>query len=74
MLLPEAGHEACHVDEIGLRHADDAQLWAYAVREGTVILTKDDVFLPRDAFLSRMAARLSGSVSETARALRSPFG
>lgn len=47
LLLVEAGHEACHVDEIGLRRADDAQLWAYAVREGTVILTKDEDFAVR---------------------------
>ena len=35
LLLNQAGHDACHVFEIGLRDADDAQVWDYAVREGT---------------------------------------
>ena len=44
LLLNQAGHDACHVFEIGLRDADDAQVWDYAVREGTAILTKDEDF------------------------------
>jgi predicted nuclease of predicted toxin-antitoxin system len=47
LLLTQAGHQAQHVVEIGLRDADDAQLWGYAVREGTVILTKDEDFAAR---------------------------
>jgi predicted nuclease of predicted toxin-antitoxin system len=47
LLLTEAGHEAYHVVEIGLRDADDAQLWEYAMREGTAILTKDEDFAAR---------------------------
>jgi predicted nuclease of predicted toxin-antitoxin system len=45
--LAQAGHEANHVFEIGLRDADDAQLWGYAVREGAAILTKDEDFAAR---------------------------
>jgi predicted nuclease of predicted toxin-antitoxin system len=47
LLLSQAGHDACHVFEIGLRDADDAQVWDYAVREGTAILTKDEDFAAR---------------------------
>jgi predicted nuclease of predicted toxin-antitoxin system len=45
--LTQAGHEAYQVVELGVRDADDAQLWAYAVREGTVILTKNEAFAAR---------------------------
>jgi predicted nuclease of predicted toxin-antitoxin system len=34
LLLTRTGHEAYHVVEIGLRDADDTQLWEYAIREG----------------------------------------
>ena len=47
LMLAEAGHEAHHVVDVGLRDADDAQVWGYAVREGTVILTKDEDFASR---------------------------
>jgi predicted nuclease of predicted toxin-antitoxin system len=46
-MLAEAGHEAVHVVEVGLRDADDAQVWEYAVREGTAVLTKDEDFAAR---------------------------
>jgi predicted nuclease of predicted toxin-antitoxin system len=46
-LLTQAGHEAYHVVEVGLRDAGDAQLWGYAVREQMVILTKDEDFAAR---------------------------
>jgi len=46
-LLTQAGHEAYHVVEIGLRDADDGQGWEYAVREATAILTKDEDFASR---------------------------
>ena len=47
LLLTQAGHEAYHVVEVGLRDADDAQLWEYAVQEQAVILTKDEDFASR---------------------------
>jgi predicted nuclease of predicted toxin-antitoxin system len=46
-LLTQAGHQAYHVVEVGLRDADDAQLWRYAIRERTAILTKDESFAVR---------------------------
>jgi predicted nuclease of predicted toxin-antitoxin system len=45
--LAAAGHEANHVVDVGLRDADDAQVWEYAVREGIIILTKDEDFAAR---------------------------
>jgi predicted nuclease of predicted toxin-antitoxin system len=47
LTLVEAGHEAHHVVDVGLRDADDSQVWEYAVREGIVILTKDEDFAAR---------------------------
>jgi len=41
-LLVAAGHQARHVREVGLRDAPDPAIWDYAVREGAVILTKDE--------------------------------
>jgi predicted nuclease of predicted toxin-antitoxin system len=46
-MLVEAGHEAHHVIEIGLRDADDAQVWEYATQAGHAILTKDEDFAAR---------------------------
>jgi predicted nuclease of predicted toxin-antitoxin system len=42
--LAADGHEANHVVDVGLRDADDAQVWEYAVREGIAILTTDEHF------------------------------
>jgi len=64
-MLAEAGYEALHVVEVGLRDADDAQIWEYAVREGATLLTKDEDF---GAYVSRTAQPSFGSGSETARA------
>ena len=47
VMLAAAGHEANHVVDVGLRDADDAQVWEYAVREGIAILTKDEDFAAR---------------------------
>lgn len=47
LMLAEAGHEAHHVIDVGLRDAADAQVWGYAVREGIAILTKDEDFAAR---------------------------
>ena len=64
--LDQAGHEARHVVEIGLRNADDAQLWDYAVRESVVILTKDEDFAD-GGFVSRAVRQFCGSGSGTVR-------
>jgi predicted nuclease of predicted toxin-antitoxin system len=47
VMLAAAGHEANHVIDVGLRDADDARVWEYAVREGIAILTKDEDFAVR---------------------------
>lgn len=45
--LQRTGHEAIHVRDVGLREADDAAIWNYAVQNGTVIVTKDEDFVAR---------------------------
>ena len=45
--LHEAGHEATHVEDIGLREAEDNAIWTYALESGAVIVTKDEDFAAR---------------------------
>ncbi len=45
--LQELGHDAKHVADIGLRHAEDASIWNYAIEHDTVIITKDEDFAHR---------------------------
>ena len=45
--LCEQGHEAQHVEDVGLRDADDSPIWAYALKVRAVILTKDEDFAER---------------------------
>lgn len=45
--LVEAGYTAHHVEDVGLRHAADSEIWKYAEREQAVIVTKDDDFVER---------------------------
>ena len=47
--LREAGHEATHVEDVGLREADDAPIWTHALATAAVILTKDEDFADRAA-------------------------
>ena len=47
--LREAGHEAEHVEDVGLREADDGAIWAYALHSGAIIVTKDEDFSARSA-------------------------
>jgi len=46
-LLTSVGHQAHHVEEVGLREATDPAVWDHAVREGAVIFTKDEDFALR---------------------------
>ncbi len=46
-LTVEAGHEAIHVDQIGLRTAEDTPIWRYAIEHTYVIVTKDEDFASR---------------------------
>lgn len=47
LALIEAGHHAQHVDEVGLRTAEDGEIWDYALRQRTVLVTKDEDFPDR---------------------------
>jgi predicted nuclease of predicted toxin-antitoxin system len=43
-LLRDAGHDAIHVRDIGLRHATDAEIMSRAKRERRVVLSVDTDF------------------------------
>lgn len=42
--LRSHGHQASALTEIGLRDADDADIWSRALTEGAIIVTKDEDF------------------------------
>ena len=46
-LLRESGCDASAVREIGLREANDAEIWRYAVQQQAAIITKDEDFAER---------------------------
>lgn len=45
--LEDAGHQAEHLEDVGLRDAEDGVVWAHALRVGAVIVTKDEDFADR---------------------------
>ena len=45
--LRESGYEASHVEDAGLRDADDSPIWTHALANAAVILTKDEDFADR---------------------------
>lgn len=45
--LVEWGHEAGHVEEVGLQAANDSAIWAHALHTGAIIVTKDEDFAAR---------------------------
>jgi predicted nuclease of predicted toxin-antitoxin system len=45
--LAEAAHEAEHVEDVGLRDADDGAIGAHALQSGAVIVTYDEDFAAR---------------------------
>ena len=47
--LREAGHEAEHVEDLGLRNGSDSAIWEHALKGGYAILTKDEDFAARSA-------------------------
>ncbi len=55
--LEAQGHEARAVREVGLREADDTAIWDFAIREGWIIVTKDEDF-PERALNSRAAPQI----------------
>jgi len=40
--LTGAGHDACHVEDTGLRDAEDSSIWHHAIETGAVLITKDE--------------------------------
>jgi predicted nuclease of predicted toxin-antitoxin system len=51
--LQDAGHDSVHVAQVGMDTADDRSLWDWALREGRVVISKDEDLLflatrPRD--------------------------
>jgi len=47
--LIQQGHIAQHIDGVGLRNADDIEIWNYALTSGAIIVTKDEDFAERTA-------------------------
>ncbi len=47
--LAERGHIAKHVEEVGLRNADDSEIWSRALSDSFIIITKDEDFVERAA-------------------------
>ncbi|MCU0788283.1 MAG: DUF5615 family PIN-like protein [Verrucomicrobia bacterium] len=45
--LREAGHDAQAVREVGLREADDSEIWNHALTVGAALITKDEDFQMR---------------------------
>lgn len=43
--LADAGHDTVHVAMVGLDAADDQAVWAWAIRESRVLVSKDEDFL-----------------------------
>ncbi len=47
--LREHGHQAQHVEDLDLRHAEDQEIWMHALNLSTVLITKDQDFAERAA-------------------------
>lgn len=45
--LRDAGHEAEHVEDVGLREGSDAAIWTFALQNDAIIVTKDEDFVAR---------------------------
>jgi predicted nuclease of predicted toxin-antitoxin system len=56
-LLTEEGHDAEHVVDIGLRHADDSPIWEYALNHQAILITKDEDF-PHRLRQSKIAPKI----------------
>jgi predicted nuclease of predicted toxin-antitoxin system len=45
--LVDGGHEAVHVEEVGLRAARDGAVWTHALHNDAILVTKDEDFATR---------------------------
>jgi len=52
LALIEEGHDALHIEEVGLRTAEDSQIWDYALQQKAILITKDEDFPDRCLRLS----------------------
>ena len=50
-LIAACGHEATHVADLGMETAEDPVIWDSALASGAVIITKDEDFARRRAFV-----------------------
>lgn len=46
-VLSEMGHPSEHLEDVDLRHAPDRAVWAFAIKRGATIVTKDEDFVER---------------------------
>jgi predicted nuclease of predicted toxin-antitoxin system len=53
-LLEQKGHIASHVEDLGLRHSADSDIWQWALDNSAVVFTKDEDFARR-ALVSKRA-------------------
>lgn len=51
--LNSRGHEATHVQDVGLTAASDSRIWDRAVEDGAVLVTKDEDFVTMRALSRR---------------------
>jgi predicted nuclease of predicted toxin-antitoxin system len=62
--LIQQGHTAQHVDDLGLRNADDMVIWNHASESGAIVITKDEDFAERTA-RTKTGPVMSGFASAT---------
>ena len=58
--LRDQGYQAAHVQDVGLRDAEDGPIEAHALGAGAVIVTKDDDYAARAARMATPAVATSG--------------
>ena len=46
-MLVAQGYEAVHVRDLGMRDAEDTEIWNYALEHNGIIITKDGDFKKR---------------------------
>ena len=64
-LFVDAGHEAVHVTDVRLLTEQDKKICAYAVREGMIVVTKDEDFVQMRLFSSEVPSVLWIRVGNT---------
>lgn len=67
-LLIDRGHDAEHVNDVGLGNSPDRDLWNYALEHGAVIVTKDEDFANMTALGGEAPAVVWVRVGNTRRA------